>query len=339
MLRRVLATTALGTALVLSVSLAGSTARAAGWADSLFGELGHDFGPVPRGAKVRHNFLLTNRLNEPVTVLEVRASCGCTTGRVVGPVVQPGRSAVVEAEMDTRNFVGKKATVLYVPLVTASGREAEVRLAVSTTILSDIVLNPGTIDFGVVARGQTPSQTLTIDRVGMPTWQVQRMVSACKGIDATLTETTRNGTSVSYLLSVSLRPDAGAGNLRDEIRLITNDPETPVFPVQVVATLRADLTASPSVLSLGSASSTGVVQGRFLVRSSRPFTVRSIEGDGDGFKATVDDTTPKPVHIITVAYRPEEGTARGDTRRVFRLHSDLPGETPLDLTATLTVAP
>ena len=36
--------------------------------------------------------------------------------------------AVVEAEMDTKNFVGKKATVLFVNLVSADGREAEVRL-------------------------------------------------------------------------------------------------------------------------------------------------------------------------------------------------------------------
>ena len=45
--------------------------------------------------------------------------------------------------MDTRNFVGPKATVLFVTLITASGREAEARLAVSSHILSDIVLNPG----------------------------------------------------------------------------------------------------------------------------------------------------------------------------------------------------
>ena len=59
--------------------------------------------------------------------------------------------------MDTRNFVGPKATTLYVSLVTAGGQEAEARLGISATILSDIVLNPGTIDFGAVARGQAPS--------------------------------------------------------------------------------------------------------------------------------------------------------------------------------------
>src|SRR5258708_2798997 len=122
--------------------------RAAGWADGLFSEYSQELGLVARGAKVRHAFVLTNRLAEPITILNLRASCGCTSGRASASTVAPGQSAVVEAEMDTRNFVGKKVTSLYVTVVTASGREAEVRLSVSSLILADIVLNPGTIDFG-----------------------------------------------------------------------------------------------------------------------------------------------------------------------------------------------
>src|SRR3954470_20768917 len=102
-------------ALMLSLTLTVGTARG-GWADRLFSEQGHDFGPVPRGGKVRHAFVMTNRLNEAVTILDVRASCGCTTGKTTASLAPPGGTAAVEAEMDTRNFVGKKATTLYVTL-------------------------------------------------------------------------------------------------------------------------------------------------------------------------------------------------------------------------------
>ena len=96
--------------------------------------------------------------------------------------------------MDTRNFVGQKSTTLTVTPVTASGREAEVRLAVVSTILSDIVLNPGTIDFGAVARGQAARSVLTIDRTGLRDWKVVKMVSASRVIDASLEETARRRT-------------------------------------------------------------------------------------------------------------------------------------------------
>lgn len=324
---------------VMMIGVSANLAGAAGWADSLFAEKGHDFGQVARGGKVRHDFVLTNRLQEPITIANVRASCGCTTGRANASLVQPGQSAVIEAEMDTRNFVGQKATTLFVTLLTASGREGEARLGVSSTILSDIVLNPGTVDFGAVARGQTPTQVLTIDRVGMPSWKIERMVSASRVISASLTQTSRQGAAVSYALSVSLKPDAPAGVIRNEIRLLSNDPEAPSLPILVTAQVRGELTAKPSLLALGNVNSAGGTQGRFLVMASKPFAIQAVEGAGDGFRVAPVDRARKAVHVVSFTYRPEEGTTRGDLRHVFRIVTDLPGEAPLEVTATLHVDP
>lgn len=329
--------TAIGVLIVLGI--AQSRADSATWADSLFTEKGHDFGPVPRGGKVRHDFVMTNRLTEALSIANVRASCGCTSGRSSVPLVQPGQTAVIEAEMDTRNFVGPKATTLYVSLVTAGGREAEVSLAVSSTILSDVVLNPGTVDFGTIQRGQTPSQTLTIDRVGAPKWRAERMVSASRVLSATLTETTRNGSAVGYSLSVSLKPDAPAGVVRDEIRILTNDPETASIPILVTAQIRGDLTAKPNVVALGKVTSPSGGQGRFLVMASKPFTIQAVQGSGDGFRVGPLAKEPRPVHVVTFSYRPEEGTSRGDIRHLFRVVTDLPGEPPLEVMATVQVNP
>jgi hypothetical protein len=316
-----------------------ASARADAWTDALFPENRHDFGMVPRGVKVKHDFQLINRLSEPITIVSLRPSCGCTSGRAQSSTVGPGQSTVIEAEMDTRNFVGAKATVLFVTLVTASGREAEARLAVSSFILSDIVLNPGAIDFGTLKRGQPATQVLSVERINRPDWRFTRMVSATKSLNAQLVETGRKDGKVSYSLSVSVKPDAPAGLLRDELRLISNDPETPSIPVMVSGMIRGDLTAAPSVLSLGQVHSSAGAQGRFVVRSSRPFTIRAIEGAGDGFMTSSPDGTRGPTHVVTVAYKPEEGTTSGDIRRVFRVHTDLPDEPSLDLTATLHVVP
>ncbi len=330
---------AFSTALMVASIVSSGSTRAASWADGLFSESNHDFGPVARGSKLRHEFFLTNRFNEPVTILDVRASCGCTTGRASVSLVPPGGAATIEAEMDTRNFVGRKATVLFVSLITASGKQAEARLGVVSTILSDIVFNPGTIDFGAVSRGRRASQTLTIDRVGQPSWRVERMISGSRAIDASLVETVRDGQRVGYTLTVSIKPDAPAGLVRDEIRLVTNDRETSVLPIRVSALIRGDLTASPSVLSLGRIGTASGVEGKFLVRSSQPFTVKSIEGSGEGFQASVDDASAKPLHLIRVTYHPDQSLIRGDVRRVFRVHTDFAGEDPLELTTTMHVGP
>ncbi len=316
------------------------SAHAANWADSLFAERAHDFGPVPRGAKVKHEFTLVNRLAEPITILNLRPSCGCTSGRASASTVNPGESAVIEAQMDTRNFLGHKATILFVSLVTASGREAEVRLNVVSNILADIVLNPGSIDFGTVLKGQGGSRVLTIDRINARNWRFERMVSASRVLTAQLVETKRDQSgAVSYRLEVGIKPDAPAGPIRDEIRLLSNDPETPSIPVPVSGWVRGELTASPSLLTMGEVNSTEGKQGRFIIRASEPFAITGVEGAGDGFSVSPPDGQRKPLHILTITYKPEEGTTRGDLQRVFRVSTDLPGEPPLDLTATLHVAP
>ena len=313
--------------------------RAAAWTDSLFAENRHDFGTVPRGVKVKHDFHMVNRLAEPITILNLRPSCGCTSGRSNTSLVPPGGSAVIEAEMDTRNFVGLKSTILYVTLMTAGGQEGEVRLEVTSHILSDIVLNPGAIDFGTVARGQSPSQVLTIDRINAAGWKFVRMVSASRAINAQLVQTARTETSASYSLTVSLKPDAPVGLMRDEIQLISNDAETFKIPLMVTAWIRGDLTAAPSVLSLGSIHSAAGAEGRFIVRSSKPFVIRSVDGASDGFSIATPDAKQQATHIVKVTYNPEQGTMRGDLRHTFRVHTDLPGEPPLELTATLHVEP
>lgn len=322
---------------LLGTLLIGTAERPAwaGWGEGLFAESGHNFGPVPRGAKVRYNFILTNRLGEPVTIVDVRASCGCTTGKASASTVPVGGSAVIEAEMDTRNFVGVKRTQLILTLMTAQGQETEVRLAVESNILSDIVLNPGTIDFGTVSRGKNPSATLTIERVGAPDWRALRMVSPSKALTATLQEVSRGGGMVRYQLSVALRPDAPAGSLRDEIQVVTNDRESPTIPIQVTAQIQGDLTATPAVLALGEATSAEGVKGRYLIRGAKPFAITRIDGSGDGFLLSTDNLDRKPIHILTLNYKLEQGTSQGDLRRTFRVTTDQAGEPPLELTATL----
>jgi len=325
--------------LMAVVLMLGGAARAEvqNWPDTLFSERSHDFGPVPRGGVVRHPFVLSNKLNVPISILNLRVSCGCTSGTSSASVVQPGQTAIIEAQMDTRNFVGRKSTTLFVSVM-AGSQESEIGLGVSSLILSDVVLNPGVVDFGLVNRGQTPSQMIAIDRIGKPEWKIVKLTSACKAINATLQETRRQDGAVGYQLNVSIKPEAAAGVIRDEIRLVTNDPETPSIPVPIGVQVRGELTASPPMLALGNVPATGI-QGKFVVKASKPFAISRIEGTGEGFNLKEGESVKKALHILTLTFNPAESKVRGDLSRSFRITTDLPGEAPIDVSATLHVEP
>jgi hypothetical protein len=310
------------------------------WAERMFTEFGHDFGPVPRGAVVRHNFVMTNKYAETLTILDVRASCGCTSGKASATTVAPGQTASIEAQMDTKNFVGRKATKLTVTFMTSSGQSSEVQLAVVSNILPDIVLNPGSFDFGSIAKGQTPKMVMTIERVGQPNWKFEKMTASpglLKMLDMKETkveEIERSAARVAYRLTVVIRADTPAGYIRDDIRITTNDPSSPLVPVLVNARIQGTLTSSPSLLALGQAT-----QGRYLVRSTRPFTVKAIEGAGEGFSLSVDDDKSKTMHVLTMNYDPKVSNVRGDLRRTFKVTTDLTDEAPVELQAALRVEP
>lgn len=329
----------LGTMLATMLGAADGRKVGASWAEPLFSERAHDFGPVPRGATVRHPFFLTNRLSEPVSIINLRASCGCTSGRANLSTVPPGGQAVIEAAMDTTSFVGRKATTLFVMVVTPSGKQEEVGLGVTSTILSDVVLNPGTIDFGNVAKGQEVTKTLTIDRVGAPTWRVEKMVSASKVIDAWLDETSRDSRNVRYRLTVKLKPSTSAGLVRDEVRVLTNDREAPLVPILVTGQVLGELTVAPALLPLGRIANNGQTHGKYLIKGTRPFQILALEGQGNGFTLDEFEPGPKTVHLVNVSYRTGPNTTLGDVRQVFRVVTDLTGEPPLEVAATVRVDP
>ena len=176
-----------------------------------------------------------------------------------------------------------------------------------SNILADIVFNPGSADFGAVGQGQTPEQVITVERLGNPDWRFTRMIASdnlCRMVQADLVETYRSSQGVGYNLVIRLKPDAPAGYVREEIRLITNDRESPSVPVLVTAQIQGGLSASPSLLALGSVAAGGKAQGRFLVKGTQPFTIQAIEGNGDGFTLTATDGKSEGASCAELELRP-----------------------------------
>jgi RNA polymerase sigma factor (sigma-70 family) len=66
----------------------------------------HDFGIVPRGARLFHRFNLKNAGKVPVKIDAVRTSCGCLTAVVGTAFLGPGQTGFLDVTVDARRFVG-----------------------------------------------------------------------------------------------------------------------------------------------------------------------------------------------------------------------------------------
>src|SRR6266446_4959427 len=71
---------------------------------ALFDTQTHNFGDVPYGQTVLHSFTLTNNTNQTLQIGGLRVSCGCVTPSASAYTIPPGKTATVNASMDSRRY-------------------------------------------------------------------------------------------------------------------------------------------------------------------------------------------------------------------------------------------
>ncbi|HEX8202396.1 MAG TPA: DUF1573 domain-containing protein [Isosphaeraceae bacterium] len=318
------------------VLLAAGVAPAQDWVATVFPERSKDLGTVARGSKVRHAFRIVNTTNQDIRILNWRTKCGCTEVRVGAREIPPGTQTVVEAVLDTTKFQGYKASGL--TLVLERPQFLEVDLDLTCFIRGDVMLSPGSIDFGVVGRAGKPTLALNLSYAGgQPDWQVTKMQTVTSALTATLQELGRSEGAVQYQIVATLDPAAAPGYFKDELTLLTNDPASPRIPISVAAVVQAGVTLSPSIINLGHVRPGATIQKTVLMRAAQPFQVTAVKPTRGDIQATRPPAAARPIQALTVAVKVPDRP--GPYNAVLEVTTDLKDEPPVSLTTFATVDP
>lgn len=331
-MRRALGLLASAIALVCGTA---ESACAQDWLSQVFPERVFDFGTVARGSKIRHTFQIINNQDFDIRVEDVRTKCGCTDVRVGARDIPPKTKTVVEAVIDTTKFNGYKASGL--TLILSKPYSMEVDLNLNCFIRGDVMFEPGQADFGTVAHGTNPSVNLRMTYAGgQPNWAVTKMITGTASISAKLVETTRNGGTAEYQMTVTLNSNAANGLFKDEVTLYTNDPSVPTIPVSVSANVLSAVQVSPSILNAGRIKAGQTVAKTIIIRSSQnqPFKIAEMKGSAD-LKATIPPGQAKPTHAVTVTFKAP--AQPGPYHAVLEFPTDLKNEPPPKLSFFATV--
>ena len=233
----------------------------------------HDFGAVARGAEVSYRFKVTNLYAQDAHIASVTTSCGCTAPSYDQTPFKSHQSTYINISMDTNRFQHDKSSTVTVTF--DQPQYAVVQIPVKVYIRTDVVLTPGSINFGAVDKGAAQERKIELAYAGDPNWAVTKIVTNNEYLKADVKETRRNNGQVGYDLIVALSPKAPVGYLRQQIVLNTND-QAGQIPVLVQARVESDVTVTPSVVQLGSvAPGDGSGQDRPL---AGPQSVRDREG-------------------------------------------------------------
>ncbi len=310
---------------ILLTLLVGLSASAEDWATEMFQTTAHDFGPVARGAKAEFEFLLSNIYVEDVHIAAVRSSCGCTDARIKHPTLKTHEKGAIVATFNTQAFLGRKGATLTVTF--DKPFHAQVQLHVRGYIRNDVLLEPGSVEFGGVEQGTAADKVISISHTGRNDWKILDVKIANPHISAELEETGRDGGRVSYQLSVHLAKDAPPGYFKDHLMLLTNDRHSSEVPILVEGQMHSAVTVSPASLFMGVVEPGQKVTKQLVVRGNKPFRVLSVSCDQGCLEfGTSADQKPKSVHLIPVTFI--AGKESGKVVRTIRIVTDLGNSVP-----------
>lgn len=323
----------------LLILLTGSSGGVAqNWADKMFDHASHNFGVVATGAKVEHHFPFTNIYEEDVHVASTRSSCGCTSVKATKQMVKKFETAEIVVSLDTRNFSQRKDSTTTIefqfekPIDQGRLRspKVEVRLQTYSYIRQDVVLTPGSVQFGSVREGTPSRKEVNLSYAGSNTWRIVAIECENPHLEVQVTETGRGSGLVKYLIQADLKGDARAAYIREYVTLVTNDdnPNAKRVLIAVEGIVEPAVSVNPSPLSFGIVEPDKPVTKNIVVTADDPFTVVAVTSPDDRFQFVIRPKANK-TQLVRVVFTPD--ARRGPFDGKITIQTDISNHETLDL--------
>ncbi|MEQ1903904.1 MAG: DUF1573 domain-containing protein [Pirellulaceae bacterium] len=266
----------------------------------------HDFGAVAKASLQRHVFEFKNVLTTDLYLTGVRASCGCTKPRVLTSVVKPGEMGQIEAVFDTHAFTGNRSATLTVGINKNQpySEYSELRFSVKGLIRTDVVFDPGSVDFGSVVRGKQAERSLILKYAGNPDWKVENIVASNPGIEVEFKEIVRdrNRGRIDYQVNLKLKSSEMSGTFNDLLTIQTSEGGPSRLTLSVKGSV--DSLISASDLQIGMVQKGQFIEKKLVIAGKEPFEIDSVFCSD----ARVEFPTPisagaKTLHIINLKFQ------------------------------------
>ena len=295
------------------------------WAEDMFQTRNFNFGNVSRNAKSEYEFEIYNPYIEDIHIQSVSSSCSCTSVSVDKATLKTYETGKVKAHFNTDRFTGSRSATLSV--VIDKPFYANVQLHVKGNIRSDIVFQPGEVNFGTVSSGDTSEKSVDFTYQGRTNWKVTALKSTNPAVSAELTEISRNYGQVRYRLKVKLAPDAVAGYIKDRIILVANEGVNTEIPIMVQGYVRPGLTINPTTLFVGNLEPGEEISKKVIIRANSPFAIEEVNCNNKNYRFDFQQTASEAmqsrnIHVLTVSFKAPESDAEQTVTDVISIVTD-----------------
>lgn len=227
-----------------------------------------DLGDVKAGQIFSHQIKVTNTSSSPITVQELKASCGCIHPVLEPSTLAPGATGVLKLDINTLASNPGPTTYGIKLRYPEINQLKEQQFIITGRVIQELVVTPTAI----TCLGEKPRpQIITIlDKRPSPIRPV-KLERSSPYLEVEWIQPPVAEVQPQYALRVSVRDDLPAGRHDHEVVIHTSDATYPVLrvPITVIKKTRARYVAAPYLVTLAPS-----------VASSRPVTIRDQHGIG-----------------------------------------------------------
>ncbi|NWG01026.1 MAG: DUF1573 domain-containing protein [Thermoanaerobaculaceae bacterium] len=274
-----------------------------------------DFGPVPKGEKLKAVFEVKNTGQAPLEISQVRPTCGCTVANF-DKTIPPGGTGKINAEVDTSAFLGPISKAILVFTNDPQMRNATV--VVKADVKAFIEALPRSLLRFNVLQGEPATDTVLLVASDGATFKVLG-VDAPEGpykvsfreLEGKERQTNYSGSQ--WEVTVTVPADAKEGMLNHKLTVKTDSPKAPEVPLTVSGLVRPILQVVPGELTFGTVPNDAPVGRNVVIISNRQgfdFKVEKVEIDQP---FTTEVVPLQAGQRFQVAVTLPAGTAKGST--------------------------
>lgn len=291
-------------------------------------ESSFDFGSVPQGQRVVHEFVLQNKGDTDLTISRLSPSCGCTATTVSSPLVKPGASEKVRVEFDTSGFSGKKTKSVQIRSNSTDGSEVTVRL--TGMVVQGVAVNPERLEFGQIyptSSSQSRTREFVIEITEGSDLKPLQATTLSKYLS--VTQVAAEHRRARY--SVELKNGAPKGELRDRVIVEFEGDRQTAVNVPITASIMSDLRVVPSTVSFGIVGGDQVIERRlrFENKSDQKVSIDEIVSSHPAISATLVEVAPGKQGVVVVKLDPKK--LSGDLKGSIDLKTSHPTEDRISL--------
>lgn len=253
-------------------------------------------------------FLFRNTGAGPLTITQVKPSCGCTIPELTKKTYLPGEQGTLNVTFDPKGKHG--AIARSITIYTDSDLTPSTSLVVRALVKPVVLVEPMVLPFAAADKGNTETKEFKvygrIDGFKVTRATIsEREVFDIEVIDGGQVE--KDGEMLTLqIIRVTLRADAKPDNHRAEITVRTNDERKSIFTLATVARVLGDLKMNPIRLTMGRLTVGDEFEREFHVisKSGQAFNISSANANSIAIEATYSfkpvDAEKRNDWIVTV---------------------------------------